>query len=73
MNTIKYILIHIELFVLLMVFFIGVGSADGGITWTTVGMIFGPFVYGKITNLGKQIEWCEVYDRAWNISLKSNK
>ena len=73
MNTVKYILIHIELFVLLMVFFIGIGSADDGITWGTVAMIFGPFIYGKLTNVSKQIDFCEVYSRAWNISLKSNK
>lgn len=73
MNTIKYILIHIELLVLLFIFFIGVGSADSGITWGTVAMIFGPFGYGYLTNLGKRIDWCEIYSRAWNISLKSNK
>ena len=67
-HTIKYILIQVELLVLLFVFFIGVGSADSGITFSTVCMIFGPFAYGKLTHVGKQIEWCEVYDRASRIA-----
>lgn len=73
MNTIKYILIHIELFVLLMVFFIGTGVGDNGITWVNFVLLFGPFAYGKLTHIGKRIDFCEVYSRAWNISLKSNK
>jgi len=73
MNTAKYILIHIELFVLFTIFFIGTGVGENGITWVNFALIFGPFVYGKLTHLGKRIDFCEVYSRAWNISLKSNK
>ena len=35
--------------------------------------IFGPFIFGKLTNFEKQIHFLEVYDRAVLISLKSNK
>ena len=69
-NTVKYIAIHIEIFLLLLVFFFGVIIADAGINWLTVTLLFGPFVLGKIFNVDKQIEFCEIYDRALNIKLK---
>ena len=69
-NTVKYIAIHIEIFLLLLVFFFGVIIADAGINWLTAVLLFGPFIFGKIVRLGKQIEFCEVYDRALNIKLK---
>lgn len=69
-NTVKYIAIHIEIFLLLLVFSFGVIIADAGITWLTVTLLFGPFALGRIFNVGKQIEFCEVYDRALNIKLK---
>lgn len=69
-NTAKYIAIHIEIFLLLLVFSFGVIIADAGINWLTATLLFGPFLFGKIFNLGKQIEFCEIYDRALNIKLK---
>ena len=69
-NTVKYIAIHIEIFLLLLVFFFGVIIADAGINWLTATLLFGPFVLGKIFNVDKQIEFCEIYDRALNIKLK---
>ena len=69
-NTVKYIAIHIEIFLLLLVFSFGVIIADAGINWLTATLLFGPFVLGKIFNVDKQIEFCEIYDRALNIKLK---
>ena len=69
-NTVKYIAIHIEIFLLLLVFCFGVLSADNGLSWLTVTLIFGPFVLGRIFNVDKQIEFCQIYDRALNIKLK---
>lgn len=69
-NTAKYIAIHIEIFLLLLVFCFGVLFADAGINWLTATLLFGPFLFGKIVNLDKQIEFCEIYDRALNIKLK---
>ena len=69
-NTVKYIAIHIEIFLLLLVFSFGVIIADAGINWLTATLLFGPIVLGKIFNVDKQIEFCEIYDRALNIKLK---
>ena len=69
-NTVKYIAIHIEIFLLLLVFSFGVIIADAGINWLTATLLFGPFVLGRIFNVGKQIEFCEIYDRALNMKLK---
>lgn len=69
-NTIKYIAIHIELFILLLVFFLGVGIVDNGIDWLTLTLLFGPFIFGKLFNINKQLKFCEVYERALNIKLK---
>ena len=69
-NTAKYIAIHIEIFLLLLVFSFGVIIADAGINWLTATLLFGPFILGRIFNVDKQIEFCEIYDRALNIKLK---
>ena len=69
-NTVKYIAIHIEIFLLLLVFSFGVIIADAGINWLTATLLFGPFVLGRIFNVDKQIEFCEIYDRALNMKLK---
>ena len=69
-NTAKYIAIHIEIFLLLLVFCFGVLFADAGINWLTATLLFGPFILGRIFNVDKQIEFCEIYDRALNIKLK---
>lgn len=69
-NTVKYIAIHIEIFLLLLVFSFGVIIADAGINWLTATLLFGPFVLGRIFNVEKQIEFCEIYDRALNMKLK---
>ena len=69
-NTAKYIAIHIEIFLLLLVFSFGVIIADAGINWLTATLLFGPFVLGRIFNVEKQIEFCEIYDRALNMKLK---
>ena len=69
-NTIKYIAIHIELFILLLVFFLGVAIVDNGIDWLTLALLFGPFIFGKLVNINKQLKFCDVYERALNIKLK---
>ena len=69
-NTAKYIAIHIELFILLLVFFLGVAIVDNGIDWLTLTLLFGPFILGKLVNINKQLKFCDVYERALNIKLK---
>ena len=73
MNTIKYILINIEMFLMLISIVLGTGAAESSMWGWTILLLFGPFVWGYITNFEKQIHFCEVYSRAWSISLKSNK
>lgn len=69
-NTIKYIAINIELLILLLVFFLGVATVDNGIDWLTLTLLFGPFIFGKLFNINKQLKFCDVYERALNIKLK---
>ena len=69
-NTAKYIAIHIEIIRRLLEICFGVLSADNGLSWLTVTLIFGPFVLGRIFNVDKQVEFCEIYDRALNIKIK---
>ena len=69
-NTAKYFAIHIEIFLLFLVFCFGVLSADNGLSWLTLVTLFGPFALGRILNVDKQVEFCEIYDRALNIKLK---
>ncbi len=73
MNTIKYILIHIETFLMIVSFILGTGAAESSMWGWAYALILAPFVWGYLTNFEKQMHFCEVYSRAWNIALKSNK
>ena len=72
-NTIKYYLIQLEMLMMIISFMIGVGAAESGSWGLAYFLIFLPFVWGWISNFNSQIHFCEVYSRAWSISLKSNK
>ena len=71
MHTVKYILIHIEMIVFMFSFIIGVGAAEASEWMLACLLMFGPFVLGRILNMEKQIEFLEIYQRAWNIKLKT--
>ena len=71
MNKIKYILINLEMIAFIFSFIIGIGAAEVSQWGQAFLLMFGPFILGKILNFGKQIEFLEIYQRAWNIKLKS--
>ena len=73
MNTIKYILIHIEIFMMIASLILSSGAAESSMWGWTYALIFAPFVWGYLTNFEKQIHFYEVYSRARNIYLNSNK
>lgn len=73
MNTVKYILIHIEALIMIICFILGTGAAESSMWGWAYGLIFGPFIWGYITNFNAQMHFCEVYSRAWSIALKNNK
>ncbi|MBQ3415132.1 MAG: hypothetical protein IJH39_07290 [Clostridia bacterium] len=73
MKTIKFILIHIETFLMIISFVLGTGAAESHEWGWAYFLIFLPFIWGYITNFNKQIHFCEVYERAWGISIKNNK
>ena len=73
MNTFKYILIHIETILMILSFILGTGAAESSMWWEAFALLFGPFIWGYFTNYENRIHFCEVYSRAWSISLKCNK
>lgn len=64
MNMLKYILIHIEFFVMLFSFILGIGAAENNSWGIAFILLFTPFVWGWASNFIKQIHFCEVYQRA---------
>ena len=72
-NTIKYYLIQFEMLMMVICFMVGVGAAEVGSWGWAYALIFGPFIFGYLFNFNEQIHFCQVYSRAWSISLKSNK
>jgi len=54
-------------------FVLGTGAAESNSFIISCLLLFGPFAWAKLTNFEAQLHFYEVYDRAWNISLKSNK
>lgn len=72
-NTIKYYLIQFEMLMMVICFMVGVGAAEAGSWAWAYALIFGPFIFRYLFNFNEQIHFCQVYSRAWSISLKSNK
>ena len=71
MNKIKFILINIELLLMVVSFILGTGAAESKMWLQAYLLIFAPFIWGWLTNFEKQIHFYEVYERAWNIKLKT--
>ena len=72
-HTVKYLLIQIEMIAMIISIILGTGAAESSMWGWAYALIFGPFVWGWLTNFEKQMHFLEVYDRAVAISLKSNK
>ena len=73
MNTIKFILINIEMIMMIISFVLGTGIIKNNSFIISCILLFGPFVWAKLTNFDSQLHFYEVYERAWNISIKSSK
>lgn len=64
MNTIKYILIQIEMILMVISIILGLGAAEVN-SWTwAYFLLFFPFIWGWASNFNAQIHFCEVYHRA---------
>ena len=72
-HTVKYLLIQVEMIAMIISIILGTGAAESSMWGWAYALILGPFAWGWLTNFEKQMHFLEVYDRAWNISLKSNK
>lgn len=75
-HTIKYILIHAESFMMMIVFIIGIAAASSGEFLFGLACILAPFVYGNLINYEKHLTYIEVYERALDIKdikLKNTK
>lgn len=73
MNKIKYFLIHFEMLAYLFSIVLGIGAAESSQWGWSYLLLFGPFVIGEILDFNSHIHFLEIYDRAWNIKLKSSK
>lgn len=73
MNKIKYFLIHFEMLAYVFSVILGIGAAEVSQWGWACLLLFGPFVVGEILNFESHIKFLEIYDRAWNIKLKSSK
>jgi len=51
---------------------LGIGAAESQMWGWAMILLFGPFGLGYVFNFDEMIHFVEVYDRAWNISLKNN-
>jgi hypothetical protein len=54
-------------------FILGTGAAESNSFIMSCLLLFGPFAWAKLTNFDAQLHFYEVYERAWNISIKSSK
>jgi len=73
MNTLKYHLVNLECLLLIFSIVLGIGAAESSMWFEAALFLFGPFLYGKLVNFNKHIEFCEIYNRAWNIKYINNK
>ena len=72
MNSLKYIGIHLFGLILIIMVILGIGAAESQMWGWAMILLFGPFGLGYVFNFNGMIHFVEVYDRAWNISLKNN-
>lgn len=73
MKTFKFILIQLEAFLMIICFVLGIGAAEGREWGLAYFLMFAPFLWGWLVNFNAHIHYCEVYERAWGISIKNNK
>ena len=69
-HTLKYILIYVEAFAMLLCFIFGIAAASSGAFFLGLICIIAPFVYGNLVNFAGHLDYIEVYERAWNIKLQ---
>lgn len=72
MNTIKYIAIQIFALILVISVVLGIGAAESNMWFQAILFLFGPFGIGYVFDFNNMVHYCEVYERAWSISMKSN-
>ena len=56
MKNIKKTLVTVELLGLVLLFIYGIACAESGSWLLALIFMFGPFLYGKLFNLGKRLE-----------------
>lgn len=71
MNTIKFIIINIEMLLMALSFILGMCIVDDSHLLSLIFMII-PVILGYITNFNAQMHFYDVYKRAWAIT-KYNK
>lgn len=74
-HTVHYYLIQLLMLAMIFSFILGVGAAESSMWGWAIVLMFGPFAFGKLINFGKQIDFCEAYDRAFRVKtlkLKQN-
>lgn len=63
MNTIKYLLFCVETIALILVFIFGIACAESESWLLAAVCICGPFLYGKLVNFDKHIDFAEAYEK----------
>jgi len=63
MKHVIYILISLEFISLILSFVFGVACAESGSWLLAVVFLFGPFLYGRIVNLNRHLDWMEAYEK----------
>lgn len=71
MNTIKFILINIEMLLMVLSFILGMCIVDDSHLLSLIFMVI-PVALAYITNFNAQMHFYDVYKRAWAIA-KYNK
>lgn len=72
MNTIKFILINIEMLLMIFSFMFGAGIVDEHQYFLSLTFMVLPLAWTYITNFNAQMHFYDVYKRAWAIA-KYNK
>lgn len=69
--TIKHILIDLEGLAMIFSIILGIGAAESSMWFQAILFLFGPFLYGKLVDFNKHVEFQEAYDRAVRIKMLS--
>lgn len=69
MNTIKFILINIEMLLMVLSFMFGIGIADEHNYLLSLAFMGAPVLWALIANFNAQMHFYDIYERAWKIAM----